>query len=538
MSRLIHRLRERLPTHVGRRTRWIASIVAVLVVLLIAGSFFVDEPLRRQIESRMNERLTGYHVTIGRLEFNPLALSITLRDMVFTQEANPDPPIGDIRRLHAGVHWRALLSGRVVAHFVVNDPKLYVNLKHLRTEASDPEPVQDHGWQEAFQAIYPLKINRLRIVNGEITYVDEGKSDPLELTQVDVVADNIRNIKSAERTYPSPVHVKAVVFKTGALTLDGQADFLAVPHPGIKADVTLEKIDLDHFKSITKRYDVTVNGGQLSAAGALEYGKEVRVLDLQQATVRGVQVEYTHTPAQKGAVQAATAKTAEKAREVANEPDLLLRARQVSVVDSTFSVVNRAVTPAYRVFIDRMNLTLKDFSNQQTEAPMSAKLTGRFMGSGPAQVSATFRPEKAGPDFDLTVSLEETDLRTLNDVLRAYGRFDVAGGTFALYSEMKVKHNHIDGYVKPLFSNLDVYDPVQDKDKSFPRKIYERVVEGVAKVLKNTPRKEVATVASLSGPVENVKANTVEVVVKLLQNAFFKAILPGFDREAHIPSRR
>jgi hypothetical protein len=35
----------------------------------------------------------------------------------------------------------------------------------------------------------------------------------------------------------------------------------------------------------------------------------------------------------------------------------------------------------------------------------------------------------------------------------------------------------------------------------------------------------------MSGPVENPQANTWEIVEKLVQNAFFKAILPGFERE-------
>jgi len=226
------------------------------------------------------------------------------------------------------------------------------------------------------------------------------------------------------------------------------------------------------------------------------------------------------------------------ARDASNDPGLLLRAKEMRVVDSTVGFANKAVKPPYRVFIAHANLTLSNFSNQLADGVMVAKLTGKFMDSGAAAVTATFRPEKKGPDFDLNLSLENTDLRTLNDVLRAYGKFDVAAGTFSLFSEIAVKDNRVEGYVKPLFSNLDVYDPVQDADKSLGRKIYEKVVEGVSKLLKNAPRKEVATVASISGPVEDVKAHTVEVVVKLLQNAFFKAILPGFDEQVRLTGRR
>ena len=225
---------------------------------------------------------------------------------MFIQQANPEPPVGRIPRLDASVQWKALLSWKLVADFALHRPALYVNLAHLRTEAADPEPVAKRGWQEALQAIYPLKINRFTIVNGEATYVDDGPFEPLQLSAINLVADNIRNIRSRERDYPSGIHVDAVVFKRGTVTIDGHADFLAEPHLGVKADVTLDRIELDYFKPVTRRYNVAVNKGVLSASGLVEYAPTIKVVDLEQAMIRGVQVEYTHTPAEKGVVQAAT----------------------------------------------------------------------------------------------------------------------------------------------------------------------------------------------------------------------------------------
>jgi hypothetical protein len=63
------------------------------------------------------------------------------------------------------------------------------------------------------------------------------------------------------------------------------------------------------------------------------------------------------------------------------------------------------------------------------------------------------------------------------------------------------------------------------------RKLYEKVVTGVSKVMKNVPRKEVATQIDISGRLDNPQTSTFQAIVKLIQNAFIKAILPGFDRE-------
>jgi len=61
--------------------------------------------------------------------------------------------------------------------------------------------------------------------------------------------------------------------------------------------------------------------------------------------------------------------------------------------------------------------------------------------------------------------------------------------------------------------------------------VYERVVSGVAKLLENRAREEVATKAPVEGRIDNPNVSLVDVVIRLVQNAFFKAILPGFDLE-------
>jgi Domain of Unknown Function (DUF748) len=523
--------RWKLP-HVGRRWGWTAGVLVGLVIVAVVASFFVDEPLRRAVERNMNERLQGYSVSIERLSFHPLGFSLTLSGVTFVQNEHPDPPVLHLPRLDASVQWKALLMGGVVANFRVDNPRLYVNRAQLQKEAEDATPVEKRGWQEAVQAIYPLQINEFKIVDGDVTYVDTGPFRPLHLSRLNVVAYNIRNVRSRKFDYPSDIRLEGVLFDSGKVLIEGNADFLAVPHLGLKANVALEDIDLEYFQPILERYNVSLKKGTVSAWGLVEYAPEIKVVDLKDAVIRGVHLDYVHSPAQTGVVQRTTAKTAEAAREVSNEPQILLRAAEIRVVDSTVGFVNKAATPAYRAFLADTTLTVKNFSNQLAEGTMEATLRAKFMGSGATAAVATFRPETKGPDFDLDVRIESTDMKAMNDMLRAYGKFDVAAGAFSLFSELRVKNGQINGYVKPLFGGLDVYSAGQDREKGFGRKLYEKVVEGASKLLRNAPRKEVATVAEIAGPVGDANANTWQVIVKLIQNAFFKAILPGFTREA------
>ncbi len=57
-------------------------------------------------------------------------------------------------------------------------------------------------------------------------------------------------------------------------------------------------------------------------------------------------------------------------------------------------------------------------------------------------------------------------------------------------------------------------------------------MKGVTSILKNRPRNEVATQTPISGTLDNPQTNLWATIGNLLQNAFFKSILPGFERQA------
>lgn len=514
-----------------RRWYWAGGIVAGLVALVFAASFLIDEPLRRRVESEMNQRLHGYTVRLGQADFHPIGLSIDFRNVLVTQDAHPDPPVARIAEISASVQWRALLHAAVVADFVVERPVFYIERKHAETEVEEGVPPDKRGWQDALQAMYPLKMNLFRLRDGEVTYVESGQARPLKLSQLNVRIEDVRNVKSRARVYPSPFEIRSAVFDTGRLAVDGNGDFLADPHPALLAKVALEGITLDYFTPVLQRYNVVVRRGTVDVAGDFEYGPTVRAVHVEEAILRGADVEWIHTKQTAKAEKERVKKVGRAAETTANRPDLQLHVDRLRVVDGTFGLVNRTAAEPYRVFLTETNLTLDNLSNHFTDGTAKLKLTGQFMGSGDTTVTGAFRSDVNGPDFDLNLRIVDTDVPAMNDLLRAHGKFDVASGEFSLYSELSAKNRWINGYVKPLFRGLQVYEKEQDRDKPFMKKAYEKLVGAASKILKNRARKEVATKADVSGPLGQPNASTAQVVVRLLQNAFLKAILPGFERE-------
>jgi uncharacterized protein DUF748 len=508
---------------------WVAGAVALVAVAAVVASVFIDEPLRRYLERQMNARLQGYTMHIGALDVHPFGVSVELEDVGIMQDAHPDPPVAGVPQLTASVQWRALLRARVVADVRVERPALHLNLTQLLHEARDKVPVQEGGWQEAVQAVSPLQINELRVVDGEVTYIDQDTSRPVRLRQLNVRADNIRNVKSDAGIYPSDLQVDGVIVDSGTFRLEGQADFLAVPHVAVKAQLALEQ--LAPFQPVARRYHLDLRRGTLSASGDFEYAPTVRLVHLRQLTIDRLQADYIHTAQTAVVEQRRVQQVKQVAQEVSNVPRILLRADQIRLTNSTLGFVNQAAQPDYRLFLDGAEVDVHNFSNQLTEGTAGAKVTGKFMGSGQTLVGANFRPETNGPDFALAAGIENTQMPALNPLLRAYGKVDVVGGFFSLYTEMRVKNGAVQGYVKPLMREMDVYEARQDREKNLFQQLYEALAGGVSTVLENLPRDEVATKADISGPLANPQASTSQVLVNLIQNAFFQAILPGFEGE-------
>src|SRR5437870_1834560 len=424
-----------------RRRRNILVLVAGLSILAGTAAVAVraiDEPLRRHIEHQLNASLTGYRVRIGALRLHPLGGSLDLLDSTIAQTANPDPPVARIPRLHASVHWRALLHGALCADFWFDRPVLDITARQATAEVRGKALLRQRSWQEAVQHIYPLKIDLFRVTDGDVTFAPARPFAPLHLRWVNIRADNIRNVRSRDRTYPSDVHLHAFVFDASELRVDGHADFLAEPHAGARAYVSSPRLPLWYFTPLISRY-AAVQKGTLSVAGTLEYGPRIAAIDLDDLAIDGMEGWYVRTPENAAEEQRATERTVEVARHACNNPTVQLHAARIRVLRSTMGVVNQAADPPYSLFLTDANLSVRGFTNQRAEGPSVAELRGTFMGSGETLVRTVFRPRTGRPDFDADIQIERADLRSMNDLLRAAGGFDVAGGELSLYSELRVR---------------------------------------------------------------------------------------------------
>lgn len=526
-----------------RRTVWIGAL-AVFAALALALAFvdaLIEKPLRAWGEKSMNAQLKGYTVRLDGWDTHVWRFAMELRGLTIVQNAHPEVPVADIGALEFSISWRALLRLRLLGDLTIQQPKLRIDLAQLQEEAKSDVKLEDRGWQKAIQAIYPLKLQEVRIRDGSLLYVSaDPEALPLRLTKLEFSAKDLRNVESKKGTLPSPVSVEALLFETGTLRADGMADFLAKPNASFKGRIRIEKVPLDRLGTIARVVQLRMKGGILSAHGSVETSATSQTVHLEDVLLEGWKADYVTSEATKVAEAKQAQAVAKAAEKVDNAPKLLLLIDRFRIAHSEVGFVNQTSSPHYRLFFTGFDLEMDNLSNQASQGKGTLEAHGDFMGSGATRITGGYRPDGSGADFDFKVEMRDTKLASLNDLLQAYAGFDVDRGRFSLYTEIAVKDQRISGYIKPLISDLGVYGNAKDHEKGFLQQGWERIVDGIAYLLKNRDRREVATVIRISGKVSDPKANNFRVALGLLRNGFIDAILPGFlktSKPQHAPDK-
>src|ERR1700722_12042239 len=509
---------------------WSSGIFAMLILALFITSFFLDNMIRARTQAAMNQNLKGYHVGLAHAHLQLVGGILTVNGLKIMLQAHPNPPVADVRMMRFHIQVKELFSRRVVADLLLSNPKVHIDQTQLVAQKKDKVPLRQKGWQDALEAAYPFKINRFTIENGDVVYIQDAVNPPLHLAKLYFTTDNIRNIQAPNNIYPSRFHANLVIFDTGRATIDGHANYLEEPFPGARAQYTIANVPVSAFDPEIRQINIAVSRGRLSSSGLLEYSPKVTRVQVDNATIDRVALGYLHAPSTQQAEARRIKDTGKQIEEQNNRPAVDISVAEFDITHSNFSYTDETSNPGYRLFINDTDLALKNLSNHQNQGPADLVLHGEFMGSGDTRMEGDFLASQHGPAFNLKVAIRNTDLPSMNDVLRAYGRFDVAAGQFSVFSEVSIKDGYINGYVKPMFSNLEVYNYEKDKNTGVLHQARELVIGGATHLFKNSSTQQVATEVDLTGKLTSPGVSTWQAFVQVLHNAFIEAILPGFDR--------
>ncbi|MDF3195854.1 DUF748 domain-containing protein [Pseudomonas sp. 1928-m] len=156
----------------------------------------------------------------------------------------------------------------------------------------------------------------------------------------------------------------------------------------------------------------------------------------------------------------------------------------------------------------------------------------QLLGHAPLEATASFDPLEDFENFVLKLRATGIELPQVNSFSSAYGKFDFKAGTGDLVVEARADDGELSGYIKPLLRNVEVFDWEQDvtrDDKGFFRSVWEAIVGGSEKLLKNQRVDQFATRVELSGNVHQQNISAFQAFIAILRNGFIQAFSTRFE---------
>ncbi|MDC0008282.1 DUF748 domain-containing protein [bacterium] len=241
-------------------------VPTLIIVLLIVIRLSLPVIVKNYVNDVLSD-IPGYY---GQVEDIDIALyrgAYVIQGLYLNKvDAGSKVPFLDFDQTDISVEWGAILDGKVVSEIIMTNPKvIYV------FEDQEGEEVQTEAWTKALTDLVPIDVNRFEVINGTVAFV-ETEADPtidLNLHNIQLVANNLRNVIQEERILPSEVKATAISVGDGNLKLEGKMN-LVKEIPDMDVSFSLEDADVTALNDFTNHYaKIDFNSGALEVFGEI-----------------------------------------------------------------------------------------------------------------------------------------------------------------------------------------------------------------------------------------------------------------------------
>lgn len=165
----------------------------------------------------------------------------------------------------------------------------------------------------------------------------------------------------------------------------------------------------------------------------------------------------------------------------------------------------------------------------QASDPATFHLGGTTAGGGSLSIDGNLHPLREQPTFTVKAAIEGVELTGLNEITRHFDHLTFANGTFSCYVELTAADGAINGWVKPIFRDLDVKSFRDQEGSTAVQLFWEAVVPIAEFILENDEKNQHAAKVPIEGRIDDPRTDPWDVLTSSLRNAFIQAIIPGFN---------
>jgi hypothetical protein len=233
--------------------RWWFWLLLVVVAAVLVVHIYLAIWVRNYVNRKLSE-IPGYraHVQAVTLHLWRGAYQIHYIDIKKTSGQVPVPffsaPLIDF-----SVQWHALIfEHALVGNIEIHHPKM--NFVNGPTESTRQTEV-DAPWAQKIKQLYPLKINRFAVHNGELHYRDFSRNPKVdvEVDGVQLVATNLTNSKRLSKSLVADIRMEGRPLRVGKARSQISLDPYAA-RPTFAFNLELSEIPLVRLNDFAKAY--------------------------------------------------------------------------------------------------------------------------------------------------------------------------------------------------------------------------------------------------------------------------------------------
>jgi len=213
-----------------------------------------------------------------------------------------------------------------------------------------------------------------------------------------------------------------------------------------------------------------------------------------------------------------------------------LRINRFQIIHGELHYYDFHAQPVINLIMNHLEVVADNLTNAtQSKAlmPTTVVIGGDPFIEGRLKAELAANVDLKQPTFSEKVRLTQIPAVGLNSFLAKYGSVYAKSGTLDFYTELVSKEGSFKGYVKPYFQGLS-FEPVP-KDRGTLAAIWATLANGVKSLVTNN-KGVIATNVVIKGRYKDPKVDTLSAIFGILKNAYFQALMEGFNTPEIAPS--
>jgi hypothetical protein len=241
--------------HAHRRGRgWRVLGIVCLVLLLVFGIGRAILPtIVRDYVNRTFDRNLLYEGRIGDVQVHLLRGAYSIHDIRISQRTGQVPvPLLSAKRVEFSIQWNALIHGRVVGQFELDQPELnfVAGSAESQTQSGAGGP-----WLEMIRELFPFTINSAVVHDGSVHFRAYQSKKPVDvyLSHLEGSIDDLSNVRNQTNPLVTTVQATATAMDQAQLQYKMTLDPFSY-HPTFHLAVRLLGLDVTKMNDLALTY--------------------------------------------------------------------------------------------------------------------------------------------------------------------------------------------------------------------------------------------------------------------------------------------